>query len=53
MMDAAALDKGEILELGEIVLRIERIFGFPQIVDWAYEDKALFMLGSRDMTHRT
>ena len=53
MMDAAALDEGEILELREIGLRIEKIFGSPQIVDWAYEDEALFMLGSRDMMHRT
>ena len=52
MMDAYSLTEGEIRELGEIGLRIEKIFGCSQEIDWAYENKALYILGSRDIKNR-
>jgi pyruvate,water dikinase len=52
MMDADALTDLEIRELGEVGLEIERFFGSPQVIDWAYENKELFVLGSRDIAGR-
>ena len=47
MMDTDALNATELRELGETGLEIERLFGSPQEIDWAFEDQELFILGSR------
>ncbi|MEW6663737.1 MAG: PEP/pyruvate-binding domain-containing protein [Thermodesulfobacteriota bacterium] len=49
MMDADALNGRELRELGEVGLEIERLFGLPQEVEWAFEDKKLFILGSQEI----
>jgi pyruvate,water dikinase len=49
MMDADALNDTELRELGEVGLEIEKLFGSPQEIDWAFEDQQLFILGSREI----
>ncbi len=49
MMDSATLTEGQILELGEIALKIEKHFGFPQDIEWAFENGELFILQSRNI----
>jgi pyruvate,water dikinase len=49
MMDADALSERELRELGEVGLEIEKLFGLPQEIDWAFEDQQLFILGSREI----
>tara|TARA_Y100000031_G_scaffold154481_1_gene202338 strand:+ start:2698 stop:3642 length:945 start_codon:yes stop_codon:yes gene_type:complete len=52
------LDKGskqvltetEIMELTELVLRIERHYGFPVDVEWAKENRKLYITQSRPIT---
>ncbi len=40
----------EILELSEIVLRIENHYGFPCDVEWAFENGKFYILQSRPIT---
>jgi phosphoenolpyruvate synthase/pyruvate phosphate dikinase len=49
MMDRDALMDAEFRALGEVGLKIEKLFGSPQEIDWAFEDQELFILGSRDI----
>lgn len=49
MMDSATLTEGQILELGEIALKIEKHFGLPQDIEWAFENGELFILQSRNI----
>jgi pyruvate,water dikinase len=51
-MDAYSLTEKEARELGEMGLGIENTLGSPQEIDWAYENEALYILGSRDITNR-
>lgn len=52
MMDADALTDTELRALGEVGLEIERRFGSPQRIEWAFEGRELFILGSRDIQPR-
>ena len=47
MMDAPSLSDEMALALGEIGLKIETVFGFPQDIEWAYQQGELFILQSR------
>ena len=49
MMDAPTLSEDNALELGDIGLKIEKHFGFPQDIEWAYEKGVLFILQSRNI----
>jgi len=48
-MDAATLSDEQAEQLGEIGLKIEEVFGFPQDIEWAYEKGELFILQSRNI----
>ena len=48
-MDAPTLSDHQVLELGEIAIRIEALFGSPQDIEWAYEKGDLFILQSRNI----
>jgi pyruvate,water dikinase len=48
-MDAPTLSDGQVLDLGEIGLRIEALFAYPQDIEWAYEGEELFVLQSRNI----
>ncbi len=49
MMDAPTLTDQQAEQLGEIGLKIEEVFGFPQDIEWAYEKGELFILQSRNI----
>jgi pyruvate,water dikinase len=49
LMDAPTLSDEMALELGGVGLKIETVFGFPQDIEWAYEQKTLFILQSRNI----
>ena len=49
MMDAPTLNNQQVEELGEIGLRIEEVFAFPQDIEWAYHKGELFILQSRNI----
>jgi phosphoenolpyruvate synthase/pyruvate phosphate dikinase len=49
MMDAPTLTDEMALALGKIGLEIEAVFGFPQDIEWAYEQGELFILQSRNI----
>ncbi len=49
MMDAPTLSDGQAVQLGEIGLKIEEVFGFPQDIEWAYEKGKLYILQSRNI----
>ena len=40
----------EILELSKIVINIERHYGFPCDIEWAYENKKFYIVQSRPIT---
>ena len=48
-MDAPTLSDEQARQLGEIGLKIEEVFGFPQDMEWAYEKGELFILQSRNI----
>lgn len=48
-MDAATLSDEQTEQLGEIGLKIEEVFGFPQDIEWAYEKGEPFVLQSRNI----
>lgn len=48
---APTLSDDQIVELGDIGLKIEKAFGFPQDIEWAYEKGELFVLQSRNIRH--
>ena len=49
MMDATTLSEEQVNELGNIGLKIEAVFGFPQDIEWAYQKGELFILQSRNI----
>ena len=49
MMDAPTLSDEKAEQLGEIGLKIEEVFGFPQDIEWAYDKGELFILQSRNI----
>ncbi len=49
MMDAETLDRQQVEELGAKGLEIEAVFGFPQDIEWAYQQGELFILQSRNI----
>lgn len=44
------LDEKQILELGEIIMRIENHYGFPCDIEWAYEKGKFYIVQSRPIT---
>ena len=48
-MEAPTLSDRQVLDLGEIGLKIEALFGYPQDIEWAYEKGDLFILQSRSI----
>ena len=48
-MDAPTLSDAQARELGGIGLKIEELFGFPQDIEWAYQNGELFILQSRNI----
>ncbi|MFH1950223.1 MAG: PEP/pyruvate-binding domain-containing protein [Pseudomonadota bacterium] len=48
-MDAPTLTEKQALELGDMGLKIEEVFGFPQDIEWAYEKGALYILQTRNI----
>lgn len=48
-MDAATISDEQAEQLGEIGLKIEEVFGFPQDIEWAYEKGELFVLQTRNI----
>ena len=48
-MDALTLSDEQVEELGRICLKIEAVFGFPQDIEWAYQNGTLFILQSRNI----
>ncbi len=49
MMDATTLSEEQVNELGNMGLKIENVFGFPQDIEWAYQKGELFILQSRNI----
>lgn len=47
---APALSDPELLELARLCLNVERHYGGPQDVEWAFDDRALYLLQSRPIT---
>jgi phosphoenolpyruvate synthase/pyruvate phosphate dikinase len=45
-----ALDDDEVLELARLCLRVEQRCGGPQDVEWAFDDRSLYLLQSRPVT---
>ncbi|MBW1804443.1 MAG: hypothetical protein JRJ85_27380 [Deltaproteobacteria bacterium] len=48
-MEAPTMSDDQVLELGEIGMKIEALFEFPQDIEWAYEKGELFILQSRNI----
>jgi pyruvate,water dikinase len=48
-LSAISLTESQVLELGEIALKIEKHFGFPQDIEWAIENGRLYILQSRNI----
>ena len=44
------LNEGEICELGENIINIEKYYGKPQDMEWAFEKEKLYILQSRPIT---
>lgn len=44
------LDEGQILELGGICMNIEKHYGFPCDIEWAYEGGVFYITQSRPIT---
>ncbi|HZQ38067.1 MAG TPA: PEP/pyruvate-binding domain-containing protein [Dehalococcoidia bacterium] len=47
---APALDDAELQELARLCLRVEQHYGGPQDIEWAFDDRALYLLQSRPVT---
>jgi len=47
------LSDKQILELSEIILRIEKHYGFPCDIEWAYEKRKFYIVQSRPITTLT
>lgn len=44
------LSEDEILELSELILKIEKHYGFPCDIEWAYADNTFYIVQSRPIT---
>ncbi len=44
------LNGKEILELGDLIMKIENHYGFPCDIEWAYEKKKFYIVQSRPIT---
>lgn len=44
------LNKKQILELSEVIIKIEKHFGFPCDIEWAYEAGTFYIVQSRPIT---
>jgi phosphohistidine swiveling domain-containing protein len=44
------LSNSQILELAELVIKIENHYGFPCDIEWAYEDNKFYIVQSRPIT---
>jgi len=44
------LTKEQILELSEIIIKIEKHYGFPCDIEWAYEEGRFYIVQSRPIT---
>lgn len=44
------LDEKQILQLSEIILKIENHYGFPCDIEWAFEDEKFYIVQSRPIT---
>jgi pyruvate,water dikinase len=44
------LSDDEILELSELILKIEKHYGVPQDIEWAFEKKRFYIVQSRPIT---
>lgn len=44
------LDDFQILELSQLIIRMEKFYGFPVDVEWAVKDNAIFVLQCRPIT---
>lgn len=44
------LSQKEILELSDLVMKIENHYGFPCDIEWAYENKKFYIVQSRPIT---
>ena len=49
MMNECTLEDSQLMELGQKGLHIEGVFGFPQDIEWAYQNGELFILQSRNI----
>jgi pyruvate,water dikinase len=47
---ARVLSDAEVLELTRLAIDIEQHYGFPQDVEWAYENERLYVVQSRPIT---
>jgi len=47
---APVLDHETVARLAELGLKVERLFGTPQDIEWAQRDRKLFLLQSRPIT---
>ena len=48
-MDVPTLTEEQALEVAEIGIKIEKLFGSPQDIEWAYDHGELFILQSRNI----
>jgi phosphoenolpyruvate synthase/pyruvate phosphate dikinase len=44
------LSKKEIVELSELIIKIEKHYGFPVDIEWAHENKQFYIVQSRPIT---
>lgn len=49
-MDKRVLDDKRILELSELILKIEKHYGFPCDIEWAFEKERFYITQSRPIT---
>ncbi|BBO85973.1 hypothetical protein DSCO28_65390 [Desulfosarcina ovata subsp. sediminis] len=48
-MQAPTLNEDQVHRLGEIGLKIESVFDYPQDIEWAFQENELFILQSRNI----
>ncbi|WP_240839451.1 PEP/pyruvate-binding domain-containing protein [Acidaminobacter sp. JC074] len=48
--DATVLSDDQVLELTDLIDHVEKSFGFPVDIEWAYSDNELYLLQSRPIT---
>ncbi len=44
------LSEAQILELSDLIVKIENHYGFPCDIEWAYEDGRFYIVQSRPIT---